>query len=115
MYDSFLLCLYRKDPKKRNTGKRVNMPRGISPQKRRGIMNIMARRKNTVMKAATTRKPGTKVNSRTTRKRSNKITGNAIKCGKLFFLSFRTTLYAENVQSQKMRLGNQSGNLYDWT
>jgi hypothetical protein len=93
------------------------MPRGISPQKRRGIRNIMARRKNTVIKAATTRKPGTKVNNRTTRNRSNKITGNAIKCGKfpLFFLSFRTTLYAENVQSQKMRLGNQSGNLYDWT
>jgi hypothetical protein len=73
-----MLCLYRKDPKKRITGRKVNTTRDISPQNRKVIRGIMAMRKNTATKAITARKSDTKVNIRTTNI-SNKIKRNTIK------------------------------------
>lgn len=57
-----MLCLYRKDPKKRNTGTRGNTPRDISPQIRKVIRGIMDTRKSMVTKPITTRKSIIKVN-----------------------------------------------------
>jgi hypothetical protein len=69
--------LYRKGPKKRSTGRKENMPRGIRHQKRKGIMSIMAKRKNTVTKAATARQLDTTTEVSSTN-RNNKITGHFI-------------------------------------
>jgi hypothetical protein len=73
-----ILCLYRKDPKKKSTGRKGNTPRGTSPQIIKVIGGIMDMRKNTVTKAITARKADTKVNIRTTNI-SNKMKSNVIK------------------------------------
>lgn len=73
-----MLCLYRKDPRKRSTGTRGNMPRDISPQIRKVIRDIMDMRKNMVTKPIMARKSNIKVNIRTTNI-SNKIKRNRIK------------------------------------
>jgi hypothetical protein len=73
-----MLCLYRKDPKKRSTGARGNTPRDISPQIRKVIRGIMDMRKNMVTKEITARKSNIKVIIRTTNI-SNKIKRNIIK------------------------------------
>jgi hypothetical protein len=70
--------LYRKDPKKKSTGRKGNTPRGISPQIIKVIGGIMDMRKNTVTKVITARKADTKVNIRITNI-SNKIKSNIIK------------------------------------
>lgn len=70
-----MLCLYRKDPKKRNTGTRGNTPRDISPQIRKVIRGIMDTRKSMVTKPITTRKLIIKVNITTTNT-NNKIKRN---------------------------------------
>lgn len=70
--------MYRKDPKKKSTGRKGNTPRGISPQIIKVIGGIMDMRKNTVTKVITARKADTKVNIRITNI-SNKIKSNIIK------------------------------------
>jgi hypothetical protein len=70
--------LYRKDPKKKSTGRKGNTPRGISPQIIKVIGGIMDMRKNTVTKVITARKADTKVNIRITNI-SNKIKSDIIK------------------------------------
>jgi hypothetical protein len=94
MYDSFQIYLCRKDPKKKSTGRKANMPRDTSPQNRRVTRDITAKRKNMVIKAATARILGTKVNNRTTRNRNNNILGNVNNCANfpLLFLPFSTNL-----------------------
>jgi hypothetical protein len=73
-----MLCLCRKDPKKRRTGRRGSTPRDISPQIRKVIRDITDMRRNMVTKPITARKPNIKVNIRTTNI-SNKIKRTTIK------------------------------------
>jgi hypothetical protein len=66
------ICLNRKDPKKKTTGRRENTPRDTRRQIIKVIGDIMDMRKNMVTKAITARKPDTKVNIRATNI-SNKV------------------------------------------
>jgi hypothetical protein len=81
--------LYRKDPKKTSTGKKVNIRKHKIPQNRKDIRDITGERKITVTTAVTARRVATRVNSRT-RNINNKIITSTVK-----FANLRHILYSE--------------------
>lgn len=81
--------LYRKDPKKTSTRRKANIPRDTIPLNRKGIRDIMGKRKITVTTAVTARRLATRVNSRT------KNINNKIKTSTVNFVNLRLIPYSE--------------------